>query len=68
MRLIWQQASGTETADGIARLFRKKKRMAESTTLANGGLVVDAVQLGLPQGSAPGSSGRLLFDRYASAR
>ncbi len=68
VRLVWQRASGTETADGVARLFRKKKRTAESITLDNGRLVVDAVELGLPQGSAPGSSGRLLFDRYTSVR
>lgn len=66
--LEWQQASSTVANDGVARLIKGKKVRSERSDLATGGMTIQSVRIGLPNGSAGATDGSLLFDDIVITR
>ena len=66
--LEWRRASSEAASDGVARLIKGKKVRAERSDLATGGLTIQSVRIGLPNGSAGANSGSLLFDDIVISR
>ena len=64
----WQRATGPGHNNGIVRLFKKNRVVAEATDMDTDQLKISDVRLGLPSGSKGTGGGSYFVDLYESNR
>ncbi|MCP4202422.1 MAG: PQQ-dependent sugar dehydrogenase [bacterium] len=64
----WRSASSPSSRDGVARLSKNGSVRASAENMATGVRFAGALKLGLPGGTPPASSGRLLLDGVSLRR
>jgi hypothetical protein len=68
LSIEWNRATGPGHNNGIVRLFKKNRLVAEATDMDTDQLKVSDVRLGLPGGSRGTGGGSFLIDLYDSNR